>query len=114
MRSAIHNVLKARGYDPIPLDPWYFPSIETYSGLLTSSGFTIDRIELEPRLTPLPGRLADWLYLFCRHNILEMMSDEESKVIIEAVEDACRVDCQTAEGKWAVMYCRLRVEAHLL
>jgi hypothetical protein len=111
LRSNLHNVLKARGYNPIELDPWYFPSVETYSELLTANGFEIKRIELEPRLTPLPGSLADWLYLFCRHTMLEKMGDEDGKEIIEAVEDACRVDCQSKDGKWALMYCRLRYEA---
>jgi hypothetical protein len=111
LRSSIYTVLKARGYNPAELDPWYFPSAETYSERLTSHGFTIKRIELEPRLTPLSGRLADWLYLFCRHSMLEKMNDEEAKEIIDAIEDACRIDCQTETGKWMIMYCRLRFEA---
>jgi hypothetical protein len=111
LRSNIYTVLKAHGYDPAELDPWYFPSAETYGELLTSYGFSIKQIELEPRMTPLPGRLADWLYVFCRHNILEKMSEEEVKEIIEAVEEACKIDCQTESGKWVVMYCRLRFVA---
>ena len=30
VRSAIHRVLRERGYDPESLDPWYFPSMEDY------------------------------------------------------------------------------------
>ncbi|KAG6815978.1 hypothetical protein H0H87_009681 [Tephrocybe sp. NHM501043] len=30
VRSAMHNVLRRRGYDPVPRDPWFFPSVEDY------------------------------------------------------------------------------------
>ena len=30
VRSAVHRVLRDRGYDPEDLDPWYFPSMEDY------------------------------------------------------------------------------------
>lgn len=33
VRSAIHATLKRRGYDPVPLDPWYFPSAEEYKSV---------------------------------------------------------------------------------
>lgn len=109
----IYVVLRSRGIDPIPLNPWYFPSISTYSKLLTSHGFTIKRIELEPRLTPLPGPLADWLHLFARNTVLKDMNDEEAQCVIEEIEEKLRVDHQDEEGKWAIMYCRLRFEAVL-
>ena len=31
VRSAIHAAIRARGYDPLDHDPWYFPSIEDYA-----------------------------------------------------------------------------------
>ena len=46
--------------------------------------------------------------------MLKDVNDEEAKEIIEAVEDACRVDCQKEDGSWAIMYCRLRFEAVLI
>lgn len=30
IRSALHHALRSRGHDPIPLDPWYYPSIDDY------------------------------------------------------------------------------------
>jgi len=30
VRTAIHRVMRARGYDPVARDPWYFPSMEDY------------------------------------------------------------------------------------
>ena len=31
VRSAIHEVLRRKGVDPIPLDPWYFPNVSQYT-----------------------------------------------------------------------------------
>lgn len=31
VRSALHRVLRSRGFDAVKLDPWYFPSIQTYT-----------------------------------------------------------------------------------
>jgi SAM-dependent methyltransferase len=30
IRSTLHAVLRRRGYDPVALDPWYFPSVASY------------------------------------------------------------------------------------
>ncbi len=31
VRGAIHEVLRRHGVDPIPLDPWYFPTVAQYN-----------------------------------------------------------------------------------
>jgi len=30
VRMALQHVLRSRGYDPTPRDPWFFPSMEDY------------------------------------------------------------------------------------
>lgn len=30
IRSHLHRIMIERGIDPVPLDPWYFPSDEEY------------------------------------------------------------------------------------
>ena len=37
VRSAVHSVLKRRGYNPADLDPWYFPSAEEYKSVSAPS-----------------------------------------------------------------------------
>ncbi|RXW22884.1 hypothetical protein EST38_g2998 [Candolleomyces aberdarensis] len=37
VRSAIHAAIRARGYDPLEHDPWYFPSIEDYGKMAAAS-----------------------------------------------------------------------------
>ncbi|KDQ62244.1 hypothetical protein JAAARDRAFT_54221 [Jaapia argillacea MUCL 33604] len=114
VRSALHHVLRGRGHDPVILDPWYFPSVEDYRTLLEAHSFKVDHISLTPRLTPLPSTLRDWLHLFCRHSFLEHMSDEEAESVIEEVQERCRIDCQDGQGKWWLMYTRLRFKGILL
>jgi hypothetical protein len=66
---------------------------------------------LHARLTPLNGSVYDWMQLFCRNSFLESMPDQEAEEIMREVEDVLRIDCCDAEGKWAMMYTRLRFVA---
>ena len=33
VRSALHDILESKGYNPEDHDPWYFPSVETYANV---------------------------------------------------------------------------------
>jgi SAM-dependent methyltransferase len=33
VRGAIHQALRKRGVDPVPLDPWYFPTVGQYTAV---------------------------------------------------------------------------------
>ncbi|KAF7365488.1 Methyltranfer-dom domain-containing protein [Mycena venus] len=107
LRSALHRALKFRGYDPVALDPWFFPS------LLTSASFTPLQITLTPRATPLADGIRGWLECFARTSILKACPDAEATEIIDEVEDVLRVDCQDREGNWSMVYTRLRFSAVL-
>jgi len=111
VRSAMHSVLRAKGYEPAKLDPWFFPSVEHYKTLLERNGFRVHSIGIHPRMTPLKGSLRDWLHLFCRPYFLHDMGDEEAEAVMRSVEDICSIDCRDEYGKWSIMYTRLRVVA---
>ncbi|PPR00440.1 hypothetical protein CVT24_004501 [Panaeolus cyanescens] len=113
IRSALHDVIKTKGHDPIPIDPWYFPSVDDYSKLLVQGGFQVQHIEIVPRITPLTTDVYDWLNLFVRHSFLKQFDDEEADWIMREVQERCRVDCQDVSGKWQMMYVRLRFSAIL-
>jgi hypothetical protein len=113
VRSALHHVLRKKGYDPELLDPWYFPSPASYSRLLEAAGFHVVEITLAPRFSPLNGPLIDWVRLFCRNSWLTGMDDEEAEQIMKEVQDVCKPDCMDEDGNWAVMYTRLRFKAIL-
>lgn len=65
-------------------------------------------LSLTPRLTPLPTGLRGWLQVFARNTFFTGFSDEEAQVMMDEVEEMCRVDCQDESGKWAMVYMRLR------
>ncbi|TFK19992.1 cyclopropane-fatty-acyl-phospholipid synthase [Coprinopsis marcescibilis] len=111
VRGAVYAAVRRRGYDPAPLDPWYFPSIEDYVKLLVTAGFEPTHLSLTPRITPLPTGLMEWLKLFVRNSFLRIFNDRDAAEIMREVEEHCRVDCQDASGKWALTYMRLRLSA---
>ncbi|KAF8583362.1 S-adenosyl-L-methionine-dependent methyltransferase, partial [Ramaria rubella] len=115
IRSALHGVLRKHSIDPLPRDPWYFPSTEDYQEESDFSsfqhGFRICHISLNPRITPLKGDIKDWLNVFCRGNFLKNMDEKEADIIMNEVNDLCAVDCRDSRGRWSVMYTRLRVVA---
>ncbi|KDN40980.1 hypothetical protein RSAG8_07686, partial [Rhizoctonia solani AG-8 WAC10335] len=111
VRSALHQILKSREIEPSEVDPWYFPRPEHYAKVLESEGFKIEHISLNPRITPLPGPLVDWLRTFARNSLLAAMSDEEAEQAMQEVSDLCEPDMRDEKGDWAIMYVRLRFRA---
>ena len=79
--------------------------------LLEASGFQVQSISLHPRITPLPGPLIDWLRTFSRTSFLRHLEEQEAEEIISMAQDICRPDCMDEQGRWSIMYCRLRVVA---
>lgn len=114
IRSQLHGALKKRGVNPEEYDPWFFPSAEQYSAMLTKAGFEVESCELVPRITPLPkgSGLRGWLRTFAGPFLNAIVSEEERERVVEEVVEAVRPDCYDAtSGIWSVMYVRLRVKA---
>jgi SAM-dependent methyltransferase len=110
-RVALDAVLARRGIDAAALMPWYLPTPDAYAAVLEAAGFVVDRIALQPRLTPLPGEMADWLETFAQPFIAAVGPDERAAVIAETVALLRAVLCDDA-GRWTADYVRLRVRAH--
>jgi hypothetical protein len=82
IRSALHAALKRHAIDPAPIDPWYYPSPEEYSELLSKAGFIVTYIELIPRPTKLPGDILGWLEILSTfHAALAELSREFLKEV---------------------------------
>ncbi|WVQ96963.1 hypothetical protein IAU59_004072 [Kwoniella sp. CBS 9459] len=103
VRAGMHQALRKRGIDPIPLDPWYFPTVEQYEKVLTSASTPLvpQKIELVPRPTPLPTSLRGWLDTFARSTFLSSFINDDSDgnpkpnladEILDDVVEICRVD----------------------
>ncbi|EJC98010.1 S-adenosyl-L-methionine-dependent methyltransferase [Fomitiporia mediterranea MF3/22] len=113
LRSSMHAVLRKRGLDPESLDPWYFPSTDEYRKVLESAGFRVTHISLNPRITPLSSDIIDWQRTFCRKTIFATLNDADAEEVMREVQDMCTIDSRDANGRWTVMYCRLRFVAIL-
>jgi trans-aconitate methyltransferase len=89
--------------------PWFFPTPEVYADMLQESGFTVRRIGLFPRPTPLRTGMKEWLKVF-RRPFFEQYGERMDAVLAE-VEDLLRPVLCDVRGNWTADYVRIRVEA---
>ncbi len=106
---ALESALRSRGLR-VP-EPWYFPRPKDYAELLTGEGFRVDRIELIPRPTALPGDISAWLKTFTQPYTAVVPETERRKFLAEIRSSLESVLCD-AKGCWHVDYVRLRFSAH--
>ena len=107
--SALFAVLNAHGYDGAALSPWTYPSIPGYRRRLAQAGFTVQRIDLIDRPTPLPDGLEAWLDMFA-NPLLEPTGDD-AKMIKSEVLRALKPNLCDEDGLWFADYVRLRFVA---
>jgi len=110
IRRALIAALARRGLDGAAADPWFFPTVEHYRGLLEARGFRVDTIELFDRPTPLPGEMAGWLETFAESFLKQVPTSERGALLQEVSEDLRPTLCD-AEGQWTADYVRLRFAA---
>ncbi len=108
--AALRDALARRGLDFEALSPWYFPSPEEYSGLLTEAGFDVVSIQLFPRPTVLPGDLIGWLETFAG-TFTNRLDEDDRAAFLEEVRAACASSLRDDKGIWTVDYVRLRFSA---
>jgi len=107
--DALHAVVARYGVDGHAVGPWYFPSVDDYRGRLERRGFIVSSIDLIPRPTPLPGRLADWLDTFAE-SFLAAVPPKERGTVKDELETMLGAALR-ANGVWTVDYVRLRFAA---
>ena len=105
---AVTVALERRGR--VLQSPWYFPTAEEYSAKLAAHGFTIESIELYPRLTPLPTGIRGWLATFAGP-LIDVLPVGERAAAVDDVEALLRPVLCDREGHWTADYVRLRVAA---
>jgi trans-aconitate methyltransferase len=110
IRNTLIETLGRRGIDGEALDPWYFPSVEDYSALLSAAGFRIESIESFPRPTPLPTDVTGWLETFARA-FLASLPIEARPAFVEEVRNLLAPTLRGADGGWTADYVRLRFVA---
>ena len=108
--TAMRAVGRARGGDPNLVAPWFFPTVEEYSGLLTRHGFTVQEIVLVPRPTPLKTGMEGWLRTFGRSFFDQFPEPDRTAALNEAL-DLLRPSLCDGRGQWTADHIRLRFKA---
>jgi trans-aconitate methyltransferase len=115
IRNALTSVLGRHGLDAEALAASFYPSPAHYRKLLEDAGFSIQSIELIPRLTPLPNGpdgMTRWLDTF-RNGVLDLLpsptSREQALADIVALLAPSLQDPLTLD--WTADYVRLRFHA---
>ena len=106
----LHRVLKANGYDPESVQPWYFPSAEEYRERLIGQGFQVLSLDLFSRPTLLPGGITDWLGMFAQP-FLDLVPDHLRGRILHETRESLGSTLKRADDRWVVDYVRLRCQA---
>jgi SAM-dependent methyltransferase len=109
---ALSAVLRARGVTNIP-KPWYFPTAQEYRSGLEAGGFTVERIGLFGRPTPLPTGPEGWLETFAEPYLGALPPDERASAAREAIKLLQPV-LEDSGGCWSADYVRLRFRARKL
>lgn len=94
------------------LNPWYFPSIAEYSGLLEKHGLEVQQATLFDRPTPLEEGergFRTWMNMFCGA-ILRRVDQEKREAFLDEVEREVKGKL-LRNGTWVLDYRRLRVAA---
>jgi SAM-dependent methyltransferase len=108
--EALVAALDRRGLNGRAAVPWYFPTPDEYAGKLRAGGFAVERIELIPRPTELPGDIAGWLETFAEAFLSRLPAGERPAAVAE-VSAALMPHLKDARGKWIADYVRLRFRA---
>ncbi|MEZ5924132.1 MAG: methyltransferase domain-containing protein [Hyphomicrobiaceae bacterium] len=108
LRAAAH----IHGGDELLAAPWYYPTDREYRDLLEAEGFTVARIGLFPRPTPLPTGIEGWLTTF-RKPFFDQFPDRERQHVLATIVGLLRPVLADQAGQWSADYVRLRVRATL-
>lgn len=106
--SALEAGLQARGIDPAPLNPWFFPTPARYAQLLENAGLVVNSLQYFARPTPFSRDVGDWLTLMAVP-FLSAVSDPAA--LVDEVRDRLRPQLLDEAGVWQLDYVRLRFVA---
>ena len=93
VRVALHSALKKRNINPEARDPWYFPSDTEYAKVIEAAGLKPLNVSLHPRPTPAHS-VTDWIRTFAGHNLLEGLSEEDEKAVVEDAVEEVQYSCE--------------------
>jgi trans-aconitate methyltransferase len=108
IRVALIAVLAQHGYADAEDGVNYYATPDVYGRRLTQHGFTVERIELIPRPTPLgDGGMAAWLRTF-RRGVLEALPEALRETVVSETCALLEPALRDEDGNWSADYVRLR------
>ncbi|MGA7856686.1 MAG: methyltransferase domain-containing protein [Terracidiphilus sp.] len=111
IRVALMAVLARHGFGDREDGVNYYPTPDAYTRRLTRYGFTVERMALIPRPTPLPeGGMSAWLRTF-RRGVLDGLPQEIQDVVVREAENLLAPALRDEDGNWVADYVRLRFVA---
>lgn len=113
--AAIHvafmAVLDRHGFRSAEDGVNYYPTPSAYTRRLERHGFTVERIALIPRPTPLEeSGMAGWLRMF-RRGVLEELPEELRTRVVDETCALVAPALRDEDGNWTADYVRLRFVA---
>jgi trans-aconitate methyltransferase len=108
---ALRAVLERHGFGGAEDGVNYYPTPGGYRRRLEQHGFSIERMSLIPRPTPLgKGGMAGWLHTF-RHGVLDGLPQDVSAVVVDECCSLLATALRDEDGNWVADYVRLRFVA---
>jgi trans-aconitate methyltransferase len=108
IRVAMRSALERFCFEPSRDDVNYYPTPQVYTRRLEQHGFTVERMALIPRPTPLPeGGMSGWIRTF-RRGVLESLPEDVRDRVVEAATSLLAPALLDEEGNWTADYVRLR------
>jgi trans-aconitate methyltransferase len=108
IRVALIAVLSRHGFDGREDNVNYYPTPEIYSRRLVRHGFTVERIALIPRPTPLAeGGMSGWIRTF-RRGVLDTLPEAMRETVVEEAVALLQHVLRDEDGNWTADYVRLR------
>ena len=108
IRVALAAVLGQHGFGDRASDTNYYPTPEAYTRRLATAGFTLKRMALIPRHTPLAaGGMSGWIRTF-RRGVLESLPEAIQDRVVEETADLLAPALRDENGNWTADYVRLR------
>lgn len=108
IRVALAAVLQQHGFGNRQSDTNYYPTPEAYTRRLTTAGFTVEKIALIPRPTPLEsGGMTGWIHTF-RRGVLETLPEAIRDAVVQETTDLLASAIRDEDGNWTADYVRLR------
>lgn len=99
----------AKQVAPEAENPWFFPSIAEYAGVLERHGLETQSASLFDRLTPLESSIQEWFEMF-GEPVLAPVPKHRRAVVLDDIAAVLR-PALFRDGQWWVDYRRLRVKA---